>query len=177
MISLDILKTLHEEMPGITHHFGGSLLEATIVCLEEQDHMSGVRLTVQGKFNNVIGLSWSDINDDQLRACWNDYQVTTEHGAYGIAILLIKSLTDLIVVERSRKGSGCDFWLGTKDDDGFMFQKRKKLEISGLRKGNDSQIKLRTNQKISQVEQYNGLLPWYVVVVEFSRPLSQMEKK
>jgi len=169
-----VLLTLGEGLPAITPSFGVALAEAGAVCLEEQSHSNGVELKVYGEFTDAFNVHWPDVTD-QMRLCWNDYEVTTEYGAYGIAILLIRDLTGLSIIERSRKGSGFDFWLGYEDE--LPFQNKARLEISGIRKGDDSIVKARVHQKLKQTERSKGSFPAYIAVVEFSKPLSHVVKR
>jgi hypothetical protein len=37
-------------------------------------------------------------------------------GAVGVAVLLSKQLTGFTVIQRSRKGTGFDYWLGDEDE-------------------------------------------------------------
>ncbi len=106
--------------------------------------------------------------------CWNDEEYTTEQAAYGVAFLLILQLTGLTVVERSRKGTGFDYWLGVQDSTTTLpFQRMARLEVSGIRKGNRSQINVRVKQKTEQTRASDAQgLPAYIIVVEFSQPLS-----
>ncbi len=110
--------------------------------------------------------------------CWNDEEFTTEQAAYGIAFLIIRQLTDLTVIERSSKGTGFDYWLGTIDTAGTIpFQNKVRLEVSGIRKGDDSRVKARVKQKKEQTKPSDGKYPAYIIVVEFSTPLSFVAKK
>jgi len=171
-----ILDKLKGGIPAITSDFVGTLAEAGAVCFESANHQSGVELDVIITKNEIIELKcnvyWQDVTD-QMRRCYGDLEVTTEHGAYGVAILLILSLTDYTVVERSRKGTGFDYWLARKND--ILFQKSARLEVSGILKGDTNTIKARVNTKLNQVKRSDNLrLPVYIVVVEFSNPLSQV---
>ncbi|MEC4819430.1 MAG: hypothetical protein SAK29_40100 [Scytonema sp. PMC 1069.18] len=80
-----------------------------------------------------------------------DTEVATEYGAYGIAALLMPYLTGLTVIERSIKGKslGFDFWLGSIDDPNTLFQRKARLEVSGIRKGSQNIIGIwaRENHK------------------------------
>jgi len=169
-----VLSTLGEGFPAITSSFGVALAEAGAVCLEDQGHSNGVELKVYGEFIEAFKVYWPNVTG-QMRLCWNDYEVTTEYGAYGIAILLIHDLTALSIIERSRKGSGFDFWLGREDE--LPFQNKARLEISGIRKGDDRMVKTRIQQKLKQTERSKGSFPAYIVVVEFSKPLSHVVKR
>lgn len=89
-----ILNSLRKGSFGcITKDYGGYLAEAASVCLEDQEHRSGVCLSVDGEFNEQFVLTWRNINA-QVRRCHNDLEVATEYGAYGIAVLLIHALED-----------------------------------------------------------------------------------
>jgi hypothetical protein len=143
-------------------------------CLEDRGHANGVVLKVAGTFNRTFKLYWEHVDEQTRRFC-ADEEVTTEHGAYGIAFLLIKKLTEYTIIERSRKGPGFDFWLG-KDNES-LFNKKARLEVSGIRDGDMTTVKTRARQKINQVKPSDGQLPAYVVIVEFSMPLSEVVKK
>ena len=109
--------------------------------------------------------------------CWNDIEYTTEQAAYGIAFLVIQELTDYTVIERSRRGTGFDYWLGKKGETNELpFQNAVRLEVSGIRKGDDSRVKARVKLKVEQVSPTDDI-PAYIVVVEFSNPLAFIVKK
>ena len=118
-----------------------------------------------------------DSTTEQMRRCWADLEVATEHGAYGIAALLIPVLTNLTIVQRSRKGTGFDFWLGPMSADEVLFQKKARLEVSGIRKGSESQIKARLRQKKEQTKRSDGVLQAYIVIVEFGEPQSRVVRR
>jgi hypothetical protein len=110
--------------------------------------------------------------------CWNDQEFTTEQAAYGIAFMLIRQLTQFTVIERSRKGTGFDYWLGSEDEAGELpFQNKVRLEVLGLRKADDSRVRARIKQKIEQTNPSDGEFPAYIIIVEFSRPLSFIVEK
>ena len=169
------LEKLADGLPAITPSLGASLAEAGAICFAGQGHTVGVELKVDGEYIETFKVYWPIITE-QMRRCWNDEEVTTEHGAYAVAFLLIRSLTEFTVIERSRKGIGFDYWLGYEDDE-IPFQNRARLEISGIRKGNDRVVKARIKQKINQAKRSGGLLRVFIIVVEFGRPLSYVVKK
>ncbi len=171
------LAELSKGLPAITPEFGSTLAQAGAVCLEDQNHSNGVELEVDGTYQAKYQVFWQPVTEQMLR-CWNDAEFTTEQGAYGVAILLMTGLTEYTVIERSRRGSGFDYWLGKKDDKGLPFQNVARLEVSGIRNGDDSSVKARMNQKMKQVSLTDATkLPAYIVVVEFNRPLSRVAKK
>ena len=172
-----VLTNLSQGLPAITPSLGAALAEACAVCLEEQGHSQGVEITVSGDFTAKFKLRWQAVTLQMLR-CWNDEEFTTEQAAYGIAFLIIRELTDLTVIERSSKGTVFDYWLGTIDTEGIIpFQNKVRLEVSGIRKGDYSRLKARVKQKKEQTKPSDGKYPAYIIVVEFSTPLSFVTKK
>lgn len=174
-----LLDDLSNGMPGITPTFGAALAEAAAVCLESQSHNSGVNMLVDGDYEKDFAVQWNVIKDaQQARRCWADPQATTEHGAYGVASLLVLALTDLTVVERSRKGTGFDYWLGKKEEAESLFQNKSRLEVSGISKGGLPELNKRVQSKLRQTDQSDNMqLPAIVAVVEFGSPRSRLVKK
>lgn len=168
------LQSLASGRPGITAAWGEGLAEAATVCLEDQSHKSGVELRIRGSWEGIRRVHWPEINEQMLR-CWNDATYTTEHGAYGVAMLIAESVTGLTVVERSDKGTHIDFWLGEDDEDQPPFLNQARLEVSGIRHGGDAEIAQRLGQKIARLEGTDSTLPAYVIVVEFSSPISEVQ--
>lgn len=168
------LNDLGNGLPAITPSFGMSLAEAGGVCLESQGHAQGVQLNVRGHSNSRYPLAWPLITE-QIRRCWNDHEVATEHGAVGIAVLLAQKEIGYTVIERSRKGTGFDYWMGEMSE--HLFQNKARLEISGIRKGDDQNVRARVNQKLQQINRSDETLPSYVIVVEFGQPLAEVQEK
>lgn len=168
------LGDLPNKLLAFTTGYGTVLAEASAVCLEAQGHSCGVTLSVNGAFEDIIDIYWPPVTN-QMRLCWKDTEYATEHGAYGIALLILNELAGLSVVERSRKGTGFDFWLGEKQET--LFQNKVRLEVSGIRRGNEVDLNSRVKQKLRQTERSDGSTPAYVVVVLFSHPMSQVVTK
>jgi hypothetical protein len=123
-----------------------------------------------------FSLLW-DPPSEQAKRCWADLEEATEYGAYGIAIVLVHELTQLTVVERSRKKTGFDYWLGDRDDPAPLFQDKTRLEVSGILRGENTVVLAREKLKIAQVKRYESTetrrLPAIVIVVEFGTPRSR----
>jgi hypothetical protein len=167
------LLALGEGMPGLTVAWGTTLAEAAAVCLEDRSHQIGVALHLIGLKNDQYRLEWQSV-DDQIRRCYNDLQMATELGAYGIAILTIKYITGKIVIERSKKGTGFDYWVGDEDDE-LLFSGKRRLEVSGILVGNRANLQSRVREKKEQMRPSTGLGPGYVAVVEFGTPIASVE--
>lgn len=169
------LNTLATGFPHIPPDCGASIAQACLICLENQRHVSGVRLRVQGDFVSTFRLLWSTQVTEAERRYWSDLAEATEHAATGIAILLIRALTGYTVIERARKGTGFDWWLGTEDD---LFQAKARLEVSGVLRGSRRRIDTRIAEKMLQTKQSDRLgLPAFVVVVEFSLPQARVVRR
>ncbi|MEN8217480.1 MAG: hypothetical protein ABFS56_14150 [Pseudomonadota bacterium] len=150
--------------------------QAASVCLDNQHHSPGVIFKVEGDLSSEIQLFWKPVTQQMKDSCY-DMQYATEAGAYCLAILIIQKLTDYKVIRQSQKGTGFDFWLGDKADD-YPFKDKARLEISGILKGNKSQMTQRVEQKINQTKQSDNLkLPAYIAVVEFGTPMLQVVKR
>jgi hypothetical protein len=169
------LTELSKGLPGITAAFGQMLAEAGAVCFQDQKHPNGVELKVDGTFQAKYQVFWQQVTEQMIR-CYNDEEPATELGAYGVAFLLVLDLTDYTIIKRSRRGTGFDYWLGKAQDNAELpFQNKERLEVSGIRSGDNSRVKARVNEKLKQVQPSDSTaLPALIVVVEFSAPLSQM---
>jgi hypothetical protein len=124
----------------------------------------------------TINLHWKDEYNEQKARTYADMQYTTEHGAVCLSVMLTTTLTPYTVIERSRKGTGFDYWLGDKES--VLFQKKARLEVSGILKGDDSVLKGRHAIKVDQTSKSDNLhIPAYVSVVEFSKPKAMFTKR
>ena len=130
-------------------------------------------MPVTGALSHSLEVTWLP-TDQQTRNCYADLPFATEFGAYGVAVLLVELLTDLTVVERSRKGTGFDYWLGPKGSSAPLFQEKGRLEASGILNGGDSQVRGRLREKLAQLVGGGVPLPGYAVVVEFGTPESRV---
>lgn len=170
------LSLLGAGMPGLTPICGLMLAEAAAVCLEDRTHKTGVTFDLAGIATEQLLLEW-DAVDEQKRKTYHDMQEATEWGACGLAILMIKRATGQVVLERSRKGLGFDYWIGSEDVDtgADLFAGKARLEVSGILEGTQSQLKARVKQKKLQIEPSKAIAPGYVAVTEFSAPVTHVE--
>ncbi len=166
------------ERPGWSVIFGAACAEAAVICLEEQGHNAPTKLQLDGLTPSEVEIDWNPLDEIALR--FNaDREVATEYGAYAIAALLMPDLTGLTVIERSIKGKGLgfDFWLGDVSDPDRLFQRKARLEVSGIRHGSESQLKYRVNIKLKQISPSDQVAPGYVCVVEFGTPQVRILEK
>ena len=161
--------------PAITSAVGKMLAEAAGVCLEAEGHAPGVHLLVRGYLDASYRLLWPLITVQALRT-WNNRERATEFGAEGIALLLAEQELGYAVIECSRRGTGFDYWMGI--ESAGTFQRKARLEVSGIRQGDDRVVRTRVWQKLRQTDRSDAVqLPAYVIVVEFGKPLAQVQKK
>ena len=171
-----LLNELENGLPGVSKAWGKFLCEASSLCLSLKNHASGVKMQVIGDAELVFEVFWNNEIIEQIRRSWNDTQELTEYGATGIAVLLIVEMTEFTVIKRARKGEGVDYWLGHKSDKP-PFRNKAKLEVSGIFEGDEAKIKVRLKQKLEQTNPTKSKLPTYIAIVEFSKPVSYLEKK
>ena len=159
-------------IPAITPAVGSALAEAGAICLESQQHVPGVDLSVRGDHEQAYPLAWQPPTE-QARRSWNSPDTATEKGAESIAILIAKRAIGYSVIRQSRKGTGFDYWIGEESTEGFL--DKAGLEISGIRRGNDRVVRARVREKLQQAKRHETW-PTYVVVVEFGTPLTEVRK-
>ena len=193
MLDLNELDT--DEIPGMSREKGNDLAQAGAVCLQMNQHQPGIELTVRGYIRKTFRLTWTPASEQAMRT-WNDLEEVTEDGAAGIAALLAINEIGYHIILRSRKTSGIDYWLGDKDISNISEPEqaatealrellrdnelvvRARLEVSGIRSGNDPIVRARVRRKLNQTNRSDEWgLPAYVVVVEFSRPLAEVRTK
>jgi len=160
----------------VTPVFGRFLAEIAVFCFNDMGHEDGVVLNIDGDYNKQCIVRWNIPIATNADRCYGDPIEVTEHAATAVAILLIQKLSPLVVIKRAFRTTGIDYWLGNingENDDNFL--KGGRLEISGIRIGNEATIRQRVNQKIDQVKKSDKTsLPVFIIVTEFSNPRSRV---
>ncbi len=171
------IKDLTTGLPGVTPTLGAGMYEGCLVSLTRNGHSSPIQSVMNINGNEVTyDITWSDHCTSQMDRSWQDQEVATEQGAICISILLALKNTDYTIIERSRKGTGIDYWLGKKDET--LFQRAGRLEVSGIFQGSAKDVANRVEKKKKQSEQSdNTSLPVYISVVEFSSPTATFLQK
>jgi hypothetical protein len=175
-MTIDI-REIVQGLPGLSIVSGQHLYESCVVCLSRSNHKYvGTTLGVYGDSKIDCTITWDNIFDNQLDRTWGDQFYATEHGAVCIAILLALKLTKYTIIEKSARKNGFDYWLGEKGD--ILFQKKARLEISGIFKGTEKEVNTRYKVKVKQTNQSDSLnLPAYIGIVEFSNPITNFGAK
>ncbi len=170
------VSSIKSGLPGITPVAASQLYEAFEMCMHISGHGERTNLTMSGLSNESIDVLWTDNFNSQKERTYADIQYTVEHGAVCLSVMLLTALTPYTVIERSRKGTGIDYWLGDKDC--VLFQRKARLEVSGILKGDDTTLNRRYVSKVEQTRQSDSLqLPAYLSVIEFSRPKAIFNKR
>jgi hypothetical protein len=164
------LSSLRRGMEGLSAAKACALVEAAEVCLHHGRHGSGVRLAVTGHWQASRALEFEPPSPSALRT-HADLQEATESGACALAIAVARDETGMEVVERARKGTGVDYWLGHVVG---VFEAR--LEVSGILEGSDGQVARRARQKLDQMTRSGSSgVPGYAAVVDFASPRVHVE--
>lgn len=172
---IDLSDLFQTRFEGLTQAIGENLAEAAAFCLVASGFRQGVHLKVAGFRPFTYQLTWSELPDN-ASAARRDLKEATEDGASGVAILLARVLLGYEVCFRSHQGTGFDYLMREVGSDSDAIPAR--LEVSGIMKGDHSEIRKRIAEKSQQVkrrEEPQDERPAFVIVVEFSNPLARIE--
>jgi len=168
------LQTLGNGVTALLKEYEACLGSAAGVCLEDQGHTPTVKMQVTGCRKDVFALDWRPIPDEAKRT-WENEQQTTEFGACGVALLLARSIAQIKAFRVSRKPSGFDFWM-TSRDSVYPFQQCARLEVSGIRCGSEMK-KSRLQEKIDRLHRYPNPVPAFIIIIEFGEPGALVEQQ
>jgi hypothetical protein len=168
------LETINEKFkPFFTSHFTGMMLECCVVCLNSQNHRTGISLKKEAYKSNIIEsdcvLSWQLELNTILENTHTDVNRTTDYGAMCLSLLLADTvLTEKGIWQSSRSKQGVDFWLINP----LTLQPILRLEISGIRKQTATNpISTRVKKKTIQTNQSDSSITTaYISIIEFSQP-------
>jgi len=163
--------------PGLSEVLSNMCYEACMVCLRRNGHSDGVSMQLKGLMEKRIPLRLFDYFDDRVERSWQDTGDAAEYGAICISSLLLIECIDYTIIERSRKGTGFDYWLGYDND--LLFQNAARLEVSGIFKETENNTaEKRFQMKMKQTDKSDNYnIPAYISVVEFSNPKTIFDKK
>jgi hypothetical protein len=173
------LASLVYDLPALTPALGGTLAEAAAVCLADRGHGDVCEMQLRWRADARLFAIHRPLVTDPMRRAYRDMQDATELGACGVAILAVRAITGYAVVERSVKGTGFDYWLGTIDAPSTAsepLERKARLEVSGILHGAVRSVEARVREKIRQTRRWAGSYPAYIVVVEFSKPMVRIER-
>jgi hypothetical protein len=171
------INDIEKGFQGLSINFGKFLAEAGALCLENEGHNTGVIAKLITDEIKDEQINWTNKITQQIKLSWNDENEAIEYGATSIALLTTYKLTGFSVLARSIKGTGFDYWVGNSDDE-LPFNKKARLEISGIKKGKLSDVNARIKIKKKQTDKSDYFnIPAYIAIIEFSNPLINFIKK
>jgi hypothetical protein len=91
-----------------------------------------------------------------------------------VGALLVRDIKGLSILQRSWKGTGFDYWVGTTNDTGPLFQNKARLEVTGILCGDEETVAARLKEKAERFAAHPHSLPAITVVVEFGSPRSRL---
>lgn len=170
------LRTFKKGGLVLTSAFCEAMAEAAAVTLHQLGHVSGVAMKLDGVCTGTTPVHWDLVTNAQVLT-WAEHTEATNLGACACAIIIAEHVTGHSVVSKARIRTGFDYWLGDASNAG-LFQNKARLEVSGIRSGNESQIRARVVSKQKQTTVSDATqLPAFVVVLEFSRPAAAVTER
>jgi hypothetical protein len=172
------LSRLKRGRKALTKAYGTVMAQNAAVSLDRQGHKSPVSLTASGKLEEVFDLVWFPATDQMHRSFCDDKKAASE-GAYGVAILIMEVVYGQSPVFQSAVRSdgdatGIDYWMAAIGDRKYVWVSR--LEVSGINKGTASEVNTRLRVKANQSKRSDSSgLPAYIIIVEFSGPVTKLE--
>jgi hypothetical protein len=171
------LESLERGIPVIPKQAAAFYKQNCMVCLDNQNHKSGVRLKVKYYDDSdvVFQVFWDGPMTNQLRQAYADLVRATENAACAMALLLVREITDFTAIQQAVRGTTIDYYLGYKEEiDDLIFNRVARLEVSGILREDDSNtIDNRIKAKLGRLK--SGL-PAFIFVVEFSCPMCKVAK-
>lgn len=161
---------MHTRHRGLTASVAGSYHEAASVCLSGH-HVSpvDVELSDNGE-TSTAELAWT-APDARVMDAWANRTDATEAGAYGCVIAAVEHLRQLFAVRRAETGTGADYYVGPAGSGAGDLEDCLRLEVSGVRDGDYSEVARRLTQKVYQAREGKSSLPAIAGVMGFSAKL------
>ncbi|MEA2707872.1 MAG: hypothetical protein QOF78_473 [Phycisphaerales bacterium] len=155
----------------LSPEYCGFVAAACASKFKQHGHSKPAQLRVEGAYNETINVAW---DEPDARTEGSLGEKATEFAGECIGIVLSEKLTAFNVVERSWIGTGFDFWLGKKKDP--LFQRKARLETSGLDDGGNADIDTRVSRKKRQVGagSHSSCGECLIIVSQFRRPIAKV---
>jgi hypothetical protein len=161
--------------PGLTEIVAADYLEAARVCLDRH-HTPPVNFNVENHGTSVrVVVEW-EVTNDRERSARASYRETTEKGAYGCSLAAVEMTENLVAVRRADVPAGADYYIapvGTELDD---LEDALRLEVSGVDKGNRTEVRLRLRRKLDQAARGKSNLPAMAGIVGFNEKTIMLER-
>lgn len=172
---LPALHLLHQRHPGLYQPLCEVYADAAVLCFREH-HQPPVDILVErGPRTSRWTLAYPEPTHGALPSM-NNEEDRTRDGAYSVALSVVEGELGLLAVSRAESRTGADWYcapLGTSSDD---FEAASKLEVSGVNRGDQGEIRRRLTEKVRQVVSRPPNLPAIACVVGFKERLVLLEE-
>jgi hypothetical protein len=163
---------------SLSPEYAKFILQGCVVTLHRNNHKGFVLMNTVGIKPSIFSLIWpQDCITEQIERSWLDQNKATEQAAECLAFLIIPKITNMDLFRAfGFPNGGFDFWLGHETSTGF--ERKARLEVSGIFKGNDRIINQRFQKKSRQTDKSDNLrMDAYIFISEFSRPITKIDFK
>lgn len=158
---------------GLTENLARTNTEGARVCLDRH-HTPDITVTIRDEEQQVMAdVEW-EVTDERTRGAWANTNDATEKGACACVIAAVELVKGLVTISRAETGTGCDYYValpGVSVDD---IEEHIRLEVSGVDRGTDSEVRSRLNDKLNQLRR-GGNLPGIAGVIGFRAKLILLE--
>lgn len=161
------IAALSERHIGVTKSIGDGYSEAARVCLDRRHGSPQDFTVVDNTAIQEVEVAW-EVTDQQTRNAWADGNVTTEAGAYCLAMANAELTRGLYAVRRAQRGSGVDYYLGPLGCTPEDLETSMRLEVSGTDEGTVGMLQSRLKQKMEQAGRVDSNLPALATVIGFA---------
>ncbi len=173
-----VLEKLGEGIPVLLDEMIGFYRLNCMVCFDVNNHTSGVVITVHyDKETYIFEVLWDGTVTDEHRRALNDDTRRVDHAACGLALNVLRELTEYTGYLQSAIGSSIDYYLQPQDvDETLIFNGAARLEVSGILKENPetgNTVEKRYKEKLRRLQKTEHERD-YIIIVEFSVPWSKM---
>lgn len=154
---------------NISQGYGDALEEALAVAIYMEDRNCPSLFRMSSWRGNIEVTVDLPPPSPAASSAWGRVQAT-EWGAAALSLGVLRLKLDLELVNRSRTGTGFDYWLGPKelarDNLALIKERLWPLEVSGLISPREGDIEMRLRSKTRQLQRV-GLRQGLVSVVSF----------
>lgn len=170
-MNLDAMAQRHR---ALTPSIAGSYREAASVCLSRH-HTPPIVITLSDNGSQTTAeLAWV-VPDQRTLGAWANETDATEAGAYGCVIASVEVLRGLFAVRRAETGTGADYYVGPNGSGLEDLENCLRLEVSGVDRGNLSDVARRLLEKVRQASEGASNLPALAGVIGFSSSIVMVQ--
>ena len=136
------------------------------MCLDRH-HKSPLEVDIDAPSRTCSAIVRWAFADERTKGAWNNEIDATEQGAYCVALVVVELTEGLVAVRRAEKETGADYYIAPINAQVEDLEGWRRLEVSGVDKGNISAVQQRLRQKVAQAKRGKSNLPAIAAVVGF----------